>query len=310
MIVKEISANTEFFLSDHKTQFKKKVSDNDNDIYNYRLLFKLTAKYESFFGKDVLFFSRSQLMSMFEDMGSTASTFEKRYRYLERYFECFGKTIPLFSFNDLDVYENVRRCSIRDLNEFKYIVNSAFKPDDMQTLDVIRKSCVILLYIGVSKSEIPDLLKSDLDEDATRIIIRSNGVSRSIPYDFLETLKMCKEMAFYVSSNPKRINEPPVALQNNDYLIRGDSQREDTEKCPTFFIDKIFNGDTFDSVDKNLTPTRVYEAGLYHWLYQQEKEKYELKQFRDLLAQYFNKPIAKYQHYFQNYYSWKKAFDL
>ena len=311
MIVKESNTATEFYLSEQKARFKTLISDNENDIYNYGLLFRTTAKYENFFGKDVIDFTRSQLIAMFEDMESTASTFEKRYRYLERYFESFGKRIFDFSFYDLDIYTSVRRCNIRDKEEFLYIINNSFKPDEPHTLDIVRKGCVILLYLGVPKSVIPELRKEDYDNDATTLFIRTVGITRKVPLEFALVLNVCKNIQEYISVHPK-LGTEVRRIQENNYLIRGDAQRNDSQKCSTTFIDKIFMGDTFDVVNKNLTPTRVFESGLYHSLYNIEKSGAEFipGAFRKAVELYLNKEMPKYQHLFQNYCSWKKAFGL
>lgn len=311
MITKDINSNPETYLSKQKSEFIKTLSETE--LHDFELFFRMIQKYETFYEKDVLFFSRSQIVAMFEDLDSTASTFEKRYRFLERYFEFCAKILPDISFSDLDVYQSLRRNSIRDFDEFLYVINHSFKPDNWQTLDVMRKSCVILLYMGISKSEITEVLKSDLDETAGTIVFRSSQITRSnIPLELLSTLKQCKEMESYNSANPKHINELRKSLRQNDYLIRCDASTDNNGKCPVFFINKIFDSDTFLAVDKELTTTRVIESGLYHWLYKKEKDgiEFNIKNFRELLKQYFNKPITKYQHYFQNYYSWRRAFDL
>ena len=183
----------------------------------------------------------------------------------------------------------------------------------MRTLDVMRKTCVILLYLGVAKSEITSIRKDDYDEKNCRLRIkRWNMEFKNIDVQLGKVLETCKEMTTYNSTNPKYANCSVKGLQSNDYLIRGDSSRRNDEQCPSFFIDKIFAPETFEVVNKSLTPTRVIEAGLYHQLYELEKggEPFQLPYFRELLNQYFNKPISKYQHYLQNYISWKKAFDL
>lgn len=300
-------SNSETYLSEHKTLFMRTLSENESR--SYELFFKMIYKYESFFNKDVLDFSRSQLIAMFEDLNSTPSTFEQRYRYLKKYFDGYGKKISVIEFGDLDVYQSVRRGSIRDYDEFLYIINNSFRPDELQTLDVIRKTCVILLYLGLSKSEVTEMLKSDVDETAGKITFGESRTVRSdIPSELLEVLKICKQMTQYV--NPLQSSERPKDLQQSEYLIRRDSSLGDSEKSPVLFIDKIFRSEVFATVDKELTPTRVIESGLYHWLIKQEKEKFDTKQFRELLKEYFNRDINKYQQYFQNYYSWKKAFDL
>lgn len=311
MMTKDIIAEPEIYLSEYKSTFIKSLSESE--LHDFELFFRMIQKYENFYEKDVLEFSRSQLIAMFEDLDSTASTFEKRYRFLERYYEFCARKLPTMSFGDLDVYQSIRHSSIRDFNEFVYVINHSFKPDNLQTLDVIRKSCVILLYMGISKSEITEVLKSDLDETAGTIVFRSSQITRSnIPLELLSTLKQCKEMESYNSANPKHINEPRKSLRRNDYLIRCDASTDNNGKCPVFFINKIFDSNTFLAVDKELTTTRVIESGLYHWLYKKEKDgiEFNIKNFRELLKQYFNKPITKYQHYFQNYYSWRRAFDL
>ena len=309
MIVKEANTETEYYLTEQKSQFKKFIEDNENDVYNYGLLFAQTARYEVFFGKDILDFSRSQIISMFEDLGATASTFEKRNRYLERYFEYFGRRFYELSFDDLDVYANVRRCNIRDVEEFKHIINNAFKPDDMQTLDIVRKACLILVYFGVSKSDIPELLKSDFDETTKTLNVNTIKVVRHIPPDFIPTLRECRDIKTYNSVHPK-LGIETRNLQDNQYLIRSDAQRTNDEKCSIVFIDKIFSGDTFNVVDKNLTPTRVFESGMYYWLYRQEETEFDSTKFRNLIETYLNKPIKQYQHWFLNYCAWKRAFGL
>jgi hypothetical protein len=248
---------------------------------------------------------------MFEDLNSTASTFEQRYRFLEKYYKAFAKKIPEIAFNELDVYDSVRRGSIRDYNEFLYILNNSFRQDECQTIDIVRKSCVILLYLGASKSEIPNVLKSDVDEISSMVRLRESGVIRkSIPAEIMNVLAICKNMTSYIFQNAKNGNELRCDLQNNDYLIRRDASTGNDEKCPVLFIDKIFRNNTFDTVEKELTPTRIIESGLYHWLIVKETEPFNAKQFKELLKQYFNRDINKYQQYFQNYYTWKKAYNF
>ena len=309
MITRDITTDSEIYYSEQKSKFIQTVSETE--LNDFILFFRTTKRYEVFYEKDVLCFSRSQLMAMFEDLESTASTFEKRYRFLERYFEFCAKILPDISFSDLDVYQSLRRNSIRDFDEFLYIINHSFRPDDLQTLDVIRKSCVILLYLGVYKSELTAISKDDYDETNGTLRIERWGEEKRLPIEFVNVLNICKRMNTYASSNPKHVNLSLKDLQQNNYLIRCDASRGN-EQCPSFFVDKIFNGDLFDSVNKSLTPTRVIEAGLYHQLYSLEKngQPFQINIFRTILTQYFNKPITKYQHYFQNYISWKKAFGL
>ena len=300
-------ANDEIYSSEYKTKFLDGLSDNE--LRSFELFFKLIRKYEVFYNKDILYFSRNQLSAMFEDLESTASTFEQRYRFLEKYYEGFAKKIPDIDFAELDVYESVRRGSLRDYKEFLYVINNSFRPDDCMTLDIIRKSCVILLYLGISKSEITNVLKSDVDEVTRTIKFRDSGITRqNIPVEIMNVLLICKGMTSYCVSNTKNVSEPLKDLQQNEYLIRRDASIGDEEKCPVLFIDKIFKSDAFKTVDKELTPTRMIESGLYHWIV--EKEPFDIKQFRGLLKEYFNRDVTKYQHYFQNYYSWKKAFNI
>ena len=302
-------ASAEIYMSEYKTKFF--VGLTDNESHSFELFFKMIRKYETFYDKDVLYFSRNQIIAMFEDMDSTASTFEQRYRFLEKYYESFAKKIPEIDFAELDIYESVKRGSIRDYDEFLYVINNSFRPDEYQTLDVVRKSCVILLYLGLSKSQITDVLKSDVDVPMRTIKVEEFGIMRQdVPAEIMNVLAICKEMTSYRLLNAKNASESQNDLQQNEYLIRRDASIGNDNKCPVLFIDKIFKNDAFKTVDKELTPTRIIESGLYHWLIKQEKEPFNIKRFRELLKEYFNKDINKYQLYFQNYYAWKKAFDL
>lgn len=310
MAARDIIADSQIYSSEQKNDLAGKLSNTE--LNDYILLFRTTSKYETFFEKDVLYFTRSQLIAMFEDLESTASTFEKRYTLLKRYFGNSFRKLPEISFDELDVYQSLRRRSIRDFQEFLYIINHSFQTDDMQTLDVIRKSCVILLYMGISKSEITEVKKSDFDEAKGTIVFTNSKITRSnIPTELISVLTACKKMDSYVPMNPKRSEEQKKKLQQNDYLIRHDAQGS-KDKCSVIFIDKIFQGDRFAVVDKDLTPTRIIESGLFHWLYKKESEGIEFttKKFQILLKEYFAKPISKYQQYFQNYKSWKTAFKL
>jgi hypothetical protein len=237
--------------------------------------------------------------------------FEERYRQIKNYCSYNKKTPPIITFGELDMSESVRRNSIRDIDELRFILNTCFQPDAEETLDVMRKTCIILLYLGINKNNIVTVRKTDIDCDKGEIFIESQNrvlnFFKYLPDDFMDTIRLCKSMTSYKTLNPRHRFESAIkSLQESDLLIRGDASR--IQNKPTLFVEKIF-ANPFENVNKDLTPTRVMESGYYNWMFQNEGEdEYDLARFREATEEFFYKPIKKYMHYFQNYISWKRAY--
>ncbi len=282
-------------------------ADNEGVAWDYYLTFKGLSRFEKFFSRDLLWFTRNQLLSVFETITSTSSSFEETCRRLKNYYSFHERAFPNISYDCLDMSESLRANSIRDNGEFRTLLQTEFQDDSKNTLDIIRKTCLILLYLGVNKNDIVKIKKDEVDCDNGTVFVSSNNKTIDILYilpdDCVDTIRLCKSMTNYNSIFGEK------KLIDSDLLIRRDSSSS-ADSSPTLFVEKIF-ANHFKSCDKRLNPTRVVESGYYYWMYKKETElgrDFEINEFKEYTTIFFGKSLKKYMHYFQNYVSWKRAY--
>lgn len=291
-----------------KNEFLERYNNTDDyDLYS-ELLHKINA-YEQLFDRDFLFFTKSMLISFTESEFRKPEQFAVFTRLLKDYYSFYGKQPPIIEAVHF-ITENLRQHIVANESELRTILDSVFLPDEERTLDVMRKACLILLYYGINKNDIPSVKKEQVSDTLPCILYPDGGVFReNIPECFMDTLRLCKVMTFAVSTNQQYTssesrNRP---LQDSGYLIRAEATTSKSPMVATAFIDKIFARSDFGMVNKDLNSSRLIESGFYSWIKARKGESFrgEFSDFKVLYEEYFGKLTSRYRIYHDNYQIWR-----
>lgn len=295
-------------VASYKTQFLAQYETLDDYDIN-RNFFESISAYEKVYGRDLLFFTESMWVAYTESECKNAGDFRRFHIIIKEYFQFCGKQPPTIKPTPY-ITENLRQRVVKDTNELSFILNSVFLPDSAETLDVMRKACIILLYYGINKNDIPYIEKEQISDDESCIKLPNGKILRdNIPDCFMKTLRTCKHMTYIISTNQQYTNEESRKrpLQETEYLIRSDSTSMKSLTVATAFIDKIFIRTDFGSVNKDLNSTRLIESGFYWWIETQEtwKSPQSISGFKPLYEEYFGRLTSRARIYFDNYKIWR-----
>ena len=295
-------------IASYKTEFLARYKTLDDYDIN-RNFFESVSAYEKTFGRNLLFFTESMWTAYIESECETLEEFSRVSKIINEYYQFCGKQPPTIE-SSYFITENLKRRVIKDEKELMFILKSVFLPDSEKTLDVMRKACVILLYYGVNKNDIPYIEKEQISDNKPCIKLPNGETLRdNIPNYFMDTLRVCKHMTYVVSTNQQYTNEKSKQrpLQESEYLIRSDSTSTKSLTVATPFIDKIFIRIDFDSVNKDLNCSRLIESGFYWWIETQRtwKSPQDFSEFKKLYEEYFGHLTARARIYYENYKIWK-----
>ena len=298
----------ELYNQADKNKFIAETFGQDSKIaQTYIATFKAFSKYERLYEKDLLNWSRSMLISVFENMQLAPSSFDERLRQIKSYYLYYNKEAPKIKFEELDSHW-MHEKYFGDFKQLQDFVSLVFD-SEVDSLGDMRKACLYLLYLGFNKKQIPEIRKSDIDDSHT--IIKGLNPEIEIPQEIISHLRKCKSMTTYYLQNSKyRFNYSIRELSDSDYLIRGDSEKSESGKISEVFIKKIFDGDELKTDNKSPTQVTLRESGLFQYVYLKEKQIQilSLLDFKSLVSQYAADLIDKRGYLYDKYIAWKKAF--
>lgn len=291
-----------------KSKFLSRYIDTD-DYELYRSIINTIGVYEDLFGRDLLFFTKSMMIAFTETECKRPERFAEFTRFINDYYKFYNRKPPTIEAIHF-ITDKIRQRVVSDESELQFILDSIFLPDEAYTLDVMRKACLILLFYGVSKNEIPLVKKKQISDDQPFIMYPDGGVFRdNIPSSFMDTLRQCKSMKFVISTNQQYTSDESRRrqLQESDCLIRAEATFSKTETVSTTFIDKIFVRSNFKFVNKDLNSSRLIESGFYSWIKARKGESFggAFSDFKVLYEEYFGKLTSRCKIYYDNYQIWK-----
>lgn len=290
--------------SEQKERFLNEVCSSSerayNDFVSDLLIF---SKFEYCFEKDVSCFSVHQLTAMLESGEVGKSTFDRKIRHLKMYFKWCGRTMPIIKYEQLEVFDSFKKKYLRDADDLMQALDEEFSSDDI--LILAYKVCIVLMFLGISKSDVVSIRLSDIDKEEKRIFIA--GQNRYVN-DYNEIPDCIFDMILRYMEATKDIN--------GEYLIKDTRAAEVADKCDVLFVDKIFR-EYFDS-DRLLTPTTIINSGFFVWLSKIEKADKEKdlskrtygKEFLRYMNTYYNNDSKKYYDRQDLYAMWKRTYSV
>ena len=282
-------------------------SDNQKKATAYITTFKMFCKYEKLYEKDLSDWTYSMLISVFENMRLSPSSFDERLRQVKSYYLYNNRQAPIIKYHDLDSSWMKSRYfdSFESLDKF---FSEILCESEKDSLDIMRKACIYLLFLGVDKDRIPYIKKQSVSDTENHI----DGIAEdlNIPKECMEILRRCKNMkSYFVQNTQYRFNYSERYLTDSEYLIRGDADRAERDYISGVFIRRIFENDQLRNSHINPTIVTVHESGLFCYVYEKENDKiFTANEFKELVEKFNPKIVGKKGYLHDKYISWKKAF--
>lgn len=166
----------------------------------YRSIFKNIAQYEERLGKDAGEMNREELIGAGERIfGVLSRSGMLLVRDLMTYVRWYRRTIlgetePVVP--DLSDHafggERLRASMFLSPAHLSKYLNAVLKPDSDESMDVLTKTAVWLIYAGLFLQELPEIRRSDLDY--TEMCVRYGGRTYPIYAEAVKTIKTCMDM--------------------------------------------------------------------------------------------------------------------
>lgn len=286
----------QLFLRENK-QIYDKATSFFNDV----------SKFEECFRCELLSFNKHMMLAVFDSLSYTEEQFVEAQQIISMYSDFVYKPCVSIEYSEL-MGRNVNGYrTLKDYKELLFIMNNIYESN---TLNLMRKSCLILLYCGVDKKQVPYVKKDDVSDSEN--ILTVNGNKRKIPVEFAEILRECKATTFISNNNSRYTSYEAnhMKLTESDYLIRSDPKRVEETVSPTF-IDKIFTVGEFNlNTQKDLSARRIFQSGFFSWVYEKESPLgITREQFMNYYGIYYGRIPRRYENYYIEYLEWKEIYN-
>jgi len=198
----------------------------------------------------------------------------------------------------------------KDYEDLLSYMEIGLSPDQHETIDIVNKLAILMLYVGVPKKEIFDLKKEDYDDNHK--IITSNGVKYDISkYDYLvNLLRMDSELDSYSLSAPRIGTYRRKTF--TEYLLSRNTAKRNNDVLLSYIRDAFVSANaiymTATQQRKKLSTQRIYVSGIYNRLYKNELITGQID-YESLYKTSISNPISEVSKKtaLYNYQMWKKA---
>lgn len=211
-----------------KEQFLSSLG-NENTHNAYLVIFKKSEAIEKSYGKDIADMTLTEVLSLLDVIsGKGAQTASSCRSMLSTYTDwCIrnGKSVmsennvSKISYEAIDKKRSYKTCYVGSEKEFRDIIDIAFPKSDPRGIVAIRRSIVILYYLGMNMEEIKCLRKNNIDFEGKMIY---SPVYDSIAYsaddELLGYLKTCLEIDEIEYENDQKKKAEKICI--NDYVYR------------------------------------------------------------------------------------------
>ena len=216
----------------------------------------------------------------------------------------------MIDINNLNLTLPYKSNYAKDYEDLLSYMEIGLSPDQHETIDIVNKLAILMLYVGVPKKEIFDLKKEDYDD--RQKIITSNGVKYDISkYNyFVKLLRIDSELDSYSLSAPRLGTYRRKTF--TEYLLCRNTARRNNEVLLSYIRDafalanKIYK--TATQQRKKFSIQRIYVSGIYDRLYKNEIITGQID-YDSLYMTSISNPISEVSKKtaLYNYQMWKKA---
>lgn len=300
------------YNSDQKLRFIHDITTSATVALSYERVFNRSEKIESLHSKDICLMTREQIDDVINEFTVSKSSTTKHYiRQIRTYIKwCYdnglSESYVEITESKVDRYSPILNAMVKDPDDLQDRMNILFDKESELTKDLIYRCYFWLAFMGITKEDMPKITTEDVDT-ALRIV-ELNDTVYQIPECAVDAFKACVSQTFFY-----------VNAFNTQYK----SERSDGNVLLRTSKDVILSKSLSLSAtidrrrkEKHAVFTLRYSdtllSGMFYRMYLSEQDGI-LVDFKGVIAESTHKQstlFRKNKRYKEEYYAWKRAFNL